>query len=516
VGLEVMQLMQGVIAMMQRAWVAALLLWVHSAVPGDIAAGEMPPSPSSRPNVILICIDALRADHLGVYGYARPTSPHIDRFAAESWRFAHALAPSSYTRESIAALFMARYPSRTPWSSGWSASPPAGAAVLPKWFQKAGYHTALFSNTPMLEDLTFHEGFDVAECLVTAYGLSGMDAALSARTLAHLDSVGEEPFFLYLHYLDPHGPYRPALPFLKRMGGPRTDSPLALYEAVRGELPQRLAEGFGPGDIRFQDLIDRYDAEIAMVDEAVGQLLEGLEARGLTGNTIVVLFADHGEEFLEHGFVEHAWRVFRESVHVPLLVRFPGQLTPAVHPWPVSLVDIGPTVGVLAGVEAPNETPLDGEVLVRREGGGWVAQRRAAPIISELNIQTRNVVRALHAGDFVYMAAQRWLDAEACSAVALSHREQVRAFERGELAPTRHADPFIWEALYTFPGPQVDDLLRAEPEVAARLRAALRAYLAGCPEPLPEPERMKQRGQREDAALIEERLEALGYLNATP
>lgn len=480
--------------------------------PDPVAATAPDKAPPGRPNVILVCIDTLRADHLGAYGYGRPTSPRMDQFAREGWLFETAIAPSSYTRETIASLFLAQYPSRTAHSSGWSAAPPAGASVVPGWFRESGYHTALFSNTPMLENLTFYEQFATAECLMSGFGVSGKDRALSDRALEYVAGLDEQPFFLYLHYLDPHGPYDPALPYLQRMGGPRVDNPLALYESVRGELPDRLAEGFGPEDPRFQDLVDRYDAEIAVVDEAFGALLDGLEAAGLAENTIIVLFADHGEEFLEHGFVEHAWRVYRESVHVPLIMRYPAALEARRVEGLVSLVDVGPTVARLAGLsEIPEQ--LDGVPLLRAHEAAWVPAPRPLPVMTELAIHTRNVVRAFYDADYVYMAAQKWLSAPECSAVALNHRNLVRAFEQGETTPVLNSAPFVWEGLFRNPGPQLENLLEAEAEVAERYRAQMTAYLAACPEPLPEAARIAERDSGADAALLESQLEALGYFS---
>jgi len=489
-----------------------LAVFAGHAVPAAEEAAET--ASEGPPNVILVCIDTLRADHLGVYGYERPTSPHIDRFAEDAWLFEQAVAPSSFTRESIAALFTAQFPSRSEWTSGWSAAPPAGAPVLPKWFRDAGYHTALFANNPVLEGLTFYEGFDTAECHVLEWGISGVDHALSGRVLEYLGERDDDaPFFLYVHYMDPHGPYNPALPFLQRMSGPRTDTPLSLYDDVRPDLPRLLEEGFGPDDDRFKDLVVRYDAEIATADDAFGKLLAGLEEQGLMENTLIVLFADHGEEFLEHGFVEHAWRVFTESVHVPLIVRFPGVLGAARIDAPVSLVDVGPTVAALAGV-APQGGRLDGKPLAARTGEAWEPVARPLPFVTELCIQTRCVVRALYTEDRVYIASQRWLTPEQCSEVAKTHLGLVREFEQGNFPVVTLDAPFDWEALYAFPGPQQENLLEKEPETAAKLRMLMRAYLSVCPEPLSEPERIAARHQDDDVdrEALEEQLQSLGYL----
>jgi len=315
-------------------------------------------APLAGYDVLLIVVDALRADHLGSYAYGRDTSPFIDSLARQGIVFESALSNSSYTRESVAALLTGQLPSRS-GAVGWLARPVRAGPHLGEIFRRAGYHTGFLSNTVQLTAPGFERGFDEFRTLPRRWDISGEGGKLSARALDFVRRAGEEPVFLYLHYLDPHAPYQPAPLLRRRFTSTPVVSPLAVYEDVERRIGELVASGFGPGEARFEDLVARYDAEIASTDDALASLLDGLEALGRRNRTLVVITADHGEEFLEHGFVDHAWTLYQESIRVPLIFWAGEAVESARVPQRVSRVEVLPTVLELVGIEAP-AAELDG------------------------------------------------------------------------------------------------------------------------------------------------------------
>ena len=227
----------------------------------------------NRHNVIFITMDAVRADHTSLYGYARPTTPNLNALARRGTRFDWAASPSPTTRRAIPSLLTSRYASTLAFDESKKVWPPRlrkGHALLGESFHAAGYHTrAILCCTTM---------FNRTAGIVN--GIDAIDASAdrvkkhSANHMTDLtvSFLGErqgasEPFFLWLHFIDPHNPY---------------DQPAD-------------APDFGSEEI------DRYDAEIWLVDRAVGRILTALDHHGLSKNTVIAVTADHGEEFLEHG-----------------------------------------------------------------------------------------------------------------------------------------------------------------------------------------------------------------------
>lgn len=275
-------------------------------------AREAEPIPA-RPNIVVISIDALRADHLGSYGYARNTSPKLDAFAATGTRFAWAFTSCPSTRCAIPSLLTGRYASTLGEGAESDAVP--SAAEL---FRDAGYTTAAIT---CCERFTLAKrelaGFTVIDASADATrmqraGQSNADV-VADNTLEWLRAHDpQQPYFLWLHFYDPHHP----------------------YEAPSGP-------DFGERDV------DRYDTEISYVDQHVGRVLAALDP-----STIVVVTADHGDEFNEHGIRFHARSLFNQVVRVPLIVRAPSATARAVD-TPVSIVDVLPTMLDLAGIAGP-------------------------------------------------------------------------------------------------------------------------------------------------------------------
>ena len=265
-------------------------------------------------NVVWVTIDALRPDHLGAYGYNRPTSPNIDALAARSTRFSLAYCQAPLTCYSVPSLHTGDYVKST-LPMGIS-PPPTLARIL----GARGYRTAAFYNASI---------FFCDDRRATAYGERRFDfqhaetthrpaADLTDQVLAYLQkhrAAGEPRLFLWVHYFDVHEPY------------------------VRNE-----GFDFGPREL------DRYDSGIALVDRALGRLVAALSS--LKRPTIFVLTSDHGEEFREHGGSYHGSSLYEEQVRVPLLVGVPG-IKPGVAAAPAQLVDVAPTMLKLLGVRVP-------------------------------------------------------------------------------------------------------------------------------------------------------------------
>jgi arylsulfatase A-like enzyme len=335
-------------------------------------------APDARPNIVLIVVDTLRADHLGTYGYSRPTSPAIDALAARGTWFEHATAPSSWTRPSVASLFTSRLPSEHGAVSIVSPLDP-GVPSFVEALRDAGYRTVGISgNFPHLSETSgLARGFQTFESLAMAVGpdpgdapapsqrdtlmrlpllAGGGDLSLRAPTAEEvnerafevLPKTGEQPFLLYVHYMDPHSGYL-APPRFRALFEDASAPRWSLATSDRlVELASGRAEA-GPGER--QHLIDLYDAEIRYVDTAVEALLEEISTRGYGGDTIVVLLADHGEEFEEHGGWFHGITLHQELLRVPLIFHDPRQAGFGARPESVDLLDVPVTLLALAGLD---------------------------------------------------------------------------------------------------------------------------------------------------------------------
>jgi arylsulfatase A-like enzyme len=454
----------------------AILLALASA---GLAAACRPAAdhaPLAGFNLILVNIDALRADHLGFGGYGRPTSPTLDDLATRGVVFEEAMAASSVTRESVAALLTGRLPSRS-GAFGWRAAPPPDGPHLGELLRSAGYRTAFLSNTVMLRNPAFARGFDEVRNLPRRWDLSGEGPRLTARALDFAARADGAPFAMYLHYLDPHAPYAPPPALWARMSAPPVASPLELYRDVEPKLPALVEDGFGPGEARYEDLVARYDAEILQTDGALASLVRGLEADGLLDRTLLVLTADHGEEFLEHGWVEHGWTLHREVIHVPLVFFAPGALAPARVEGPVSSLDVLPSLAELLGLDAGSAS-FDGVSLFRAAGPDIRPLSPGRPVVSELLLDERNVVRSVLWGGWKYVAAWQWIPSG----------ERAGVVRAGDRRATPHVDPWgpvVRERLYDTaedPGELRDR--RADGAQRARtLRAQLEAAIGAAPPP---------------------------------
>jgi arylsulfatase A-like enzyme len=300
-------------------------------------------------NILFVLIDTLRADRLSAYGYQRETSPNIDALAASGLRFAEQLSQSSWTKCSMASLWTGTYPARTGVTR--APSPISDEARMPaEILQDAGYRTfAIWRNGWIRPAFGFSQGFEVYHSPRAspvpgsvrrerpAASVVGTDQDTMHSAIEFLRSHGDEQWFLYLHLMDVHQYVY--------------DEDTALFGTTYSDI---------------------YDNSIRWVDRVVGHLIDQLDARGLREKTLIVLAADHGEAFGEHGREGHARDVYGEVTTTPLIVSFPFRLEPGlVVESPTENVDIWPTVLDLLGL--PGLDDADGrsrkpEILAAAQG----------------------------------------------------------------------------------------------------------------------------------------------------
>jgi arylsulfatase A-like enzyme len=320
-------------------------------------AGES--AAASRPavhNLIFILVDTLRADHLPIYGYRRDTSPNLSRLAAESLLLLNTRSQASCTFPSVNSILTSRSPSEFLGQPDGGIGLPAGIPGLAEILHGRGFHTAAVSASPIVRRSPgrfnphggFGRGFDTFEedCV-----WKGADCVTN-QALPHLQRDAR-PLFLYLHYLDPHGPYAPPAAYRRRfaLGHPakefvRDGDPLPIGRWLYENGPN---PGVTAADLGF--LADLYDDKIAFFDDQLGRLLARLRSSGLLDDSILVFAADHGEEFLEHGDIKHCRNLFDTTIRTPLLLRVPGA-APRQVADPVENLDIVPTVLDLLGAAA--------------------------------------------------------------------------------------------------------------------------------------------------------------------
>jgi arylsulfatase A-like enzyme len=433
--------------------------------------------------VVLVSIDTLRADHLSSWGYARPTSPQIDRLAAQGVRFARAEAPASWTLPSHVSLFTSQLPSTHGVRDDRVSLPPQ-ATTLAELLSAAGYTTAGFVSWIYVgAAYGLGQGFDVYRELVERARLepaSGGGAAPAGQVvdaaLAWLAAGPKRPFFLFVHLFDPHLDYAPPPPYDTLFGG----DPAAAdgsYAFLSRFIPY-LGRPVPPlSEAARERIVALYDGEIRYADEQIGRLLRALEERG--DDCLVILLSDHGEELGEHGSLEgHGWTLFGEVLRVPLVVRLPGgEAAGRVVDAPVTLLDVAPTVLDVLGLPAP--ASFQGRSLLGLARGG------PAPGGRLLVAQTDRSGARLRS-----VRGERWKRIEVRDAGAATLGLPVR---EGALLFDLESDP----------GEQRDRSAE-EPAVARYLSAALAAAESGAPEahaPVPVELSPEERA----------RLRALGY-----
>ena len=327
-------------------WPAVIVALVLAAlVPGCTGA---PAPQENRPNVLLIVVDTLRADRLGCYGAERETSPAIDQFAADAVRFERAYSTAPWTIPSVASMFTGRFPASHATTS-FDSQLPDELETLAELLRDSGYRTAgVVSHFALDSRHNFDQGFEVyLESEALGHDHLSTDG-VTRQAVEQLERFagGDAPFLLFAHYFDPHYNY---------LAHPEFGFAAASAGRLEGTLPMRLLLQLKSSMSREEAafLRDLYDGEIRYTDRGIGRLLQRLDELGLKEETVVVLTADHGEEFLDHGKLGHTSSLYEELIHVPLIVRDPGRKAagPAVVARPVSLVSLMPTLLGLAWLE---------------------------------------------------------------------------------------------------------------------------------------------------------------------
>ncbi len=354
---------------MARRFVCVALLLLAAAA---AACADAPPRP-----VILVVVDTLRPDHLGMYGYERPTSPGLDAWAEQGQVFDRAYSSSSWTLPAFATMFTSQYPVRHGAGTMLTSGPRAADDVrgrerftgldtafptLAEVFGAAGYRTGAVLSNPFL-----HENFGVSR------GFQDYDYAarrradeIVDRSLDWIAAREGAPFFLMVHFMDPHLPYDAPAPLRGRFTA-ETSSALEYPVARVHDVRRQMAE-FSDADRQF--VAAAYDEEIAYLDSEVVRLFESLQSRGVWENAIVLLTSDHGEELFEHGGFEHGHSFYDEVVRIPFLLWGAGT---GRRPEPVSLLDVGPTLLAAAGVALPEG--LQGLSVLEAGAEGIAAER---------------------------------------------------------------------------------------------------------------------------------------------
>ncbi|MEE9263731.1 MAG: sulfatase, partial [Vicinamibacteria bacterium] len=311
----------------------SLPIWGNPVVTSSAVQPDEPPS------LILISVDSLRPDHLGVYGYHRDTSPHIDEFAAGGVIFDRAVSPSSWTLPSHMSMLTGLLPSEHRASR--KSQLPRHVSYLPQLLAEADYRVnGVVTNGYLSQAYGFERGFHVYQALLGSRGDDTIDSALEIIREAH----GRHQF-LFLHLIDPHWPYQPPMPELERFGE-RPRNLKGLLEVVLHRKEPR-----GPQEI--QRLVNLYDAEIAFVDREIGRLFAELKESGLYDRSLIILTSDHGEAFYEHKLWQHSDSLYEEMIRAPLIVKWPGRSPRKRVKQLVSLVDLVPTLLEEAGITPP-------------------------------------------------------------------------------------------------------------------------------------------------------------------
>jgi len=367
-------------------WLAAAALPLAAALPALLPGSGASPGAQATPrpdrwNVLVLVVDSLRADRVGACGATASLTPHLDRFAGDAAVFPRARTSSAWTKPSVASLFTGLRPERHRALTEGAVLPPR-SPTLPELFAASGYETAVFSdNTLVCPETGFGRGvtgpfvvpfagglpsstlwrtWAMARDLATSAHTVGTPACqrgsrdLAARFLDWVDRGRDGPWCAYVHWMEPHQPYAPAAPSEK--GRPRVQAPF-----IQGVVP--INRGPEIDEATKRHLVANYDDEVRETDAAFGELIHGMERRGLPERTVVLFLADHGEEFYEHGGWAHQHSLFEEVVRIPCVLRVPDGRGRGLRPMQdAAIEDLLPSLLDLAGIPAPRG--LDGSSLV--------------------------------------------------------------------------------------------------------------------------------------------------------
>jgi len=432
-----------------------------------VVGGCSRPDEKVPPNVIIILVDTLRADQLEIYGYGRPTSPALQDLARKSVVFENAYGASPWTLPTVVSLMTSTWPCEHRVTFDW-VKPDADLPMLAERMKKLGYATANFyANIYAGPPWDISRGFDQTKQLRRKHG--------NEQVMSWIDEHPQDPFFLYVHRIEPHDPYT----FASRRGG-----------AFRWVAPQRRAairdlaheyrrltrvdfsernslgttDNTAEQDAVLQQLFDAksdyvelYDATVRQVDTRIQRLIDGLKTRGLWENTLLIITADHGEEFGEHGGWAHDQSVYQELLHVPLLIRLPGDEFGGTRvASPARTIDVLPTVFDYLG-KSERATDARGRSLLpamRGEPG-----RQPETVLVGMRINKKKYYRP-------------WKESRGDINIAL---------RRGKWKAIWNVEPDTLELYDLERDPQEShDLSAARPKLAAAMREAARTAYDDC------------------------------------
>jgi arylsulfatase A-like enzyme len=319
---------------------------------------------------VVIVVDTLRRDHVGIHGYERDTTPSLDAFSEEAVVFENAVSTSPWTLPSFGSILTSRLPAYHGAAGSGDQFYPLDSSVttIQEALSRIGYATAAFTNSPFLNSqFGLDNGFDVYD----HYDGNNHDMRradeMTTIALDWIQANADDKFFVLVHYFDPHLDYDPppdfALAFMPESALPKpfrvSPADLKMIRSRRTTLTQA----------RMDTIIALYDAEILYTDSAIGRLLNGLREMDLFETTAIVITSDHGEEFWDHNGFEHGHTLYGELINVPLLLRLPdasGRRTRIEER--VSLIDVAPTLLDYLGFESPSG--FHGQSLLERINGG--------------------------------------------------------------------------------------------------------------------------------------------------
>ena len=363
--------------------ISAAATLMGMAIPAPRPRHDPPSAQAARagmPNVVIVVMDTVRADHTSLFGYGRKTTPFLESLAGRATLFPHAYAPGNMTLSSHASLFTGKYPSAhgAHFDENWEFGRPLSAAsqTLAENLSARGYATAaVVANYPYLgTGFGLDRGFQFLDArlpnmpfgypwphfirwvhylrwpLALAVGsLMDIPRRLQSRTrsadeinasaFSWMDSSVRRgrPFFLFVNYMDAHAPCMPPPPYDRQFGAERFTYPV--------NIVRRLEDDMVAGKLRVtaderREIIDRYDASLAFLDHSIAALVGRLEALNAYDNTLLVITSDHGESIGEHGAMAHGWNVYQEEIHIPLLVKAPKERDGRIENTMASLTDI--------------------------------------------------------------------------------------------------------------------------------------------------------------------------------
>lgn len=419
-------------------------------------------------NVVLVVLDAAGAKHFSGYGYSRRTTPNIDAIASEGVLFERAYTTGVYTLAAMGSLWASRPPDEcSPAGLGLSREPGSPPTLTQKLSARGIRSAGLVTNPRAGSAYGMDRGFTEFREVLT----EGVRGAQALRETAEdwLRRAPAEPFFLYVHFREPHFPYNPPPPFDSQFGATPSLPPAARREQAVIDAANSGRESFTAQQL--DDLVKLYDGNLAYADHEVGELRKTLESLGLWDRSVVVITGDHGEALHEHGFIGHNRQVHEESAHVPLVVRFPRGRGPSGLRIAALTdhLDLAPTIAEVFGLDggAPKEQGFAGKSLLGLVQGGAPAR----DFVVTRSATGSRATYSIRDARYTFIRSQRYGSESLFDAVA--DRGETRdlaasmpleaAYARGRL--------FVWLAALHEPSASAE----SEPQLSAEQRAQLKA-----------------------------------------